>query len=64
MAIKDRKNKKAIFYTIDAMLAGFLIIGALLILSKYPLMEDKPEQKIFISQDIYSIPPYPPTPPQ
>jgi len=52
MAIKDRKNKKAIFYTIDAMLAGFLIIGALLILSKYPLLEDKPEQKIFISQDI------------
>lgn len=46
-------SKKAIFFTMDALLAFFLLIGAVLfMMNRYSALEDKTEQKVFISQDV------------
>jgi hypothetical protein len=50
--VKRIIHKRAIYYTMDALLAGFLLIGAILMMMHQPSLEKKLEQKIFISQDI------------
>jgi hypothetical protein len=48
--------KKAIFYTMDALLASMLLIGAvLLIYSTYEQNSSGVEQKIFLTQDILTV---------
>jgi len=51
-----KKNTRAIFYTMDALLASILLIGAiLLIYSTYSPEDVDIEQQTFVSQDILTI---------
>jgi hypothetical protein len=51
-----KKNTKAIFYTVDALFASILLIGAvLLIYSAYTPEDTSIEQQTFVSQDILTI---------
>jgi len=52
--MKKRKkiSKKGLYYTMDSLLAGILLVGTILIISSSPFYEQKFEQKSFLSQDI------------
>ncbi|MGV8086044.1 MAG: hypothetical protein ACP5N1_00280 [Candidatus Woesearchaeota archaeon] len=53
---KTKNSKKAIFYTMDALLASMLLIGAiLLIYGVYSPEDTEIEQQTFISQDVLTI---------
>jgi len=48
----ELKSKKGIYYTLDALLATLLVIGAAILISSNPITEQKIEQKSFASQDL------------
>lgn len=48
----ELKGKKGIYFTMDALLASFLLIAGILFIMNNPFYEQNTEQKSFISQDI------------
>ncbi|MGM5481392.1 MAG: vWA domain-containing protein [Nanobdellota archaeon] len=49
------KRKKAIYYSMDALLAGFLLIGVVVALYHVSFYEQRIEQKNYLSQDVLTI---------
>ncbi|MGV8168781.1 MAG: vWA domain-containing protein [Candidatus Nanoarchaeia archaeon] len=49
---KKRSNKKGIYYTLDALLAGMFLIGVIFLIMNTPYKEERFEQKTYLSQDL------------
>jgi hypothetical protein len=52
--VNKKINKKAIYYTLDALLAGIILIGAIVLLIKNPFYDQKMDDSSFLSQDLLS----------
>lgn len=50
-----KKSKKGMYHSMDALLAGLLLLGVAVILLQTPFYENNVEQKSFISEDMLSI---------